>query len=233
LTSSAGHTQYEWTFDWLVFLPAQAHTIAVNLIPFWPIFQVEPGVNAPIFIVVVIIIYTFLKYFKDRGSINKLPIIMILSGFFWAIPMKNFAALHRFQSIFYAGFTIGVFILFLSRINSKLWRLLALNIALAFIIAVSLSNESKIPNTDMNRIADQLQNISRNLPEESKIYFDGDKNRIVKNCRYAADLFLGHCWFTSLEEAEYAVSANPNFGGQKLTCNLKFNLFKISHRRGN
>ena len=228
LSSAAGHTQFIWLFDWLNYLPAQAQAITVMLIPFWPVFQVDPGINASIFVVISLMIYALLRYLKDRSLVNKVHLILIFSGLPWAIVMKQFVAMHEFQSIFYIGLTVSVYVKLLSRINLQAWNLLAINITVAFLIAVSLTNYYKTPHTGMNLLADQFKPISNQLPENSKVFFDGDRKQMKGFSRYAIDLFLTGCLFTEQDQAEYVISKDPDFGGEKLTNNSEFNLFKVS-----
>ena len=126
LTSAAGHTNLLWSFDWLTYLPGQFHSIVMMLIPFWPIFQIEPGYNAPIFIVCIFILFIFIRFFSLKDSYIKVLLIMTLSGFFWSIPMKHFVALHDFQAIFYVGFVMSIFLLSFSKINIKPWNILSI-----------------------------------------------------------------------------------------------------------
>jgi hypothetical protein len=226
LVSAEGRTSFLWTFDWFNFLPGQAHAMVVMLIPFWPVFQVEPGVNASIFIVISVMVYTLIRFLKDRNSDNKVLLIMIYSGLLWTIPMKHFVALHDFQSIFYVGFAISVYAMILSRINLKAWNLLSVNMALAFLITVSLSNYYKASYS--SRFTNQFQNIYNQLPADSKVYFDGDRKRMTGFSRYALDLYLSNSIFTQQEDADYVISEDSDFSKEKLTHNSGFNLFRVT-----
>lgn len=230
IISAKGHTQYIWAFDWPSFLSGQSQAIATMLIPFWPIFEVDLGINASILLVASLIIYTLIRFLKDRSNINRMHLILIFSGLLWAIPMRRFVALHEFQSIFYVGFTISAYTVLLSHVNSKVLRMLAIDVALVFLIAVSVSNHLKAPNSNMNQLIPQFQTIRNKLPANSKIFFDGDKQRVVKYSRFAIDYYLVGYWFTSRKEADYAISKNQNFSGRKLTSNPGFNLYSISHK---
>lgn len=223
LSSATGHTSFIWSFNWLSYLPGQCHSMILMLIPFWPVFQVEPGYNAPILIVVLFILYTFIKFFKNEGFETRIFLIMTLSGLFWTIPMRHFVALHDFQSIFYVGFVISIYTLMFSRINNRPFNLLALNIALFFLISAALTNYHKTPF--LNRQISQFKNISSKLPEDSKVYFEGVLNG---KTRYV-ELILSDCIFAKKEQADYVITQNTDTPGKKLTCNQKFNLFKVPH----
>ena len=119
LSSSAGHTNLSWSFNWLTYLPGQLHSMILMLIPFWPNFQIEPGYNAPIFIVGIFLLYILIKFFNTRDSYTKIILIMTYSGFFWSIPMRHFVALHDFQTMFYVGFVISIYLSLFSKINIK------------------------------------------------------------------------------------------------------------------
>jgi len=232
LISSEGYTNLQFAFNWIPFLSGQAHAITMMLIPFFPIFLVEPGTMLPVVLIIVLIVYVLIRYFKDKSLINKVYVIMILSGLFWAVPMRHFVALHDFQSIFYVGFVMTVYILILSNINTKAWKLLAIDISLVFLINVSLSNHYKTQNLAMNRIIPQFQNISDKLPKNSKVYFDGDRKNVVPVCRFAIDFFLGDDWYVPAKDADYIISKNPDYNGVKLTSNREFNLFKAKDKSG-
>lgn len=227
LSSASGHTQFIWLFDWLNYLPAQAQSVMINLIPFWSIFQVNVGTNASVFLIISFIIYVFLRYFKNRNIVNKMYLVLILSGLPWIILMKQFVAMHEFQSIFYLGFTICIYTLLLSKINLKSIKLLAINVTLFFLINVALSNHLKTPHSGMNQLAKELEPISKLLPQDSKIFFDGNRKNIEGFSDYAIDIFFIQCIFTEKNEADYAVSKDPQHGGKKMTNNSGYNLFKL------
>jgi len=228
IASAQGHTQFLWTFDWASYLPAQAHAMALMLIPFWPVLQVEPGTNASALLVISLVAYSVLRYMKDKSAANKVHVVMIFSGLLWTFPMKNFVALHEFQSIFYVGFAVSVYTTLLSLLHFNLssWRLLAVDISLAFLIALSMFNHLQTQSSDMNRITAEFQNIREFLPQNGKVYVDGDRQRMLAS--HAIDFFLAGCWLTPPQEADYVVSQRSDYGGEKLTFNSEFNLFKAS-----
>ena len=227
ISAAAGHTKFLWTFNWLNYLPSQCHSITLMLIPFWPIFQIEPGLNASIVLVISAIIFYLIKYFKDKTTRNKVHLILILSGFFWTIPMRHFVALHDFQAIFYIGFAVSIYITLFSKMKLRVWKLLAVDIAVVFLISVSLSNHLKTPNS--STLTASFKNIYKHLPENSKVYFDGNRRLLKGFSEFAVDFYLSGCWYTPLNEADYAVSKDPNFSGKKLTSNQGYNLYKISN----
>jgi len=226
LIPAAGHTQYQQVFDWIPFLSGVTHSITLALIPFFPVFQVEPGYTASVFLVVSLLIYVIIKYSKDKNSFNKIIVIMILSGLFWAIPMRRFVALHEFQSIFFVGFTISVYILLLSSFKPNLQKFLAIDIVILFLLTVLLSNYYKTPDLAMNRMIPQFRTICNQLPANSKIYFDGDRQHAIQYSRFAIDFFLIDHVFTQEKDADYVISKNPDYHGVKLTTNPEYNLYK-------
>jgi hypothetical protein len=177
-------------------------------------------------------IYTLIRFLKDRNSNNKIHLIMIFSGLLWTLPMRHFVALHDFQSIFYIGFAISVYISLLSRINlnPQAWKLFAINLTLFFLITVALSNYYKAPHSSI--FTRQFQNIHNKLPANSKVYFDGDRRRMTGFSRYAIEFYLIGSFFTERNAADYAISKDPDFEGEKLTSNPEFNLFKVSGNAG-
>ncbi|MGO9481948.1 MAG: hypothetical protein ACLP05_09235 [Candidatus Kryptoniota bacterium] len=233
-TSAAGHTPLLWSFDWSNYIPSQAHAITLMLIPFWPVFQVEPGANASMLLVMLLILYTLFKYLKERSHANQVQLVMILSGLLWTIPMRHFVALHNFQCIFYLGFAISVYFILLCRLSSLKaggWKMLATAIAIVFLITVSLSNHLKPGASPANHITVQFQKIRDRLPADSKIYIDGDRNHMPGCVYHEIDFCLANYWFTRCEDADYVVSQKPNFNGEKLTANRDFNLFEVPAKR--
>ncbi|MGO9481949.1 MAG: hypothetical protein ACLP05_09240 [Candidatus Kryptoniota bacterium] len=228
--TASGHTQYLSSFDWRGYLPGQAHAIAIMLIPFWPILDVEPGLNVSALLVISLCVYSLLRYMKVRSAINKTHIIMVFSGLLWALIMKRFVALLNFELTFYVGFAISVYLILLSRVTPRAWKFLAADVALAFLIVVSLSNHFKTPSSEMNRITADFQNICNNLPVNSKVYIDGDRQQRIEFAPHAMDFFLAGRWFTSREEASYVISKSHDYDGERLTSNPDYNLFKVSDR---
>ena len=96
-----------------------------------------------------------------------------------------------------------------------------------FFINIALSNHFKAPDSNMNMLIGQFQEISKQLPKGSKVYFDGDRKKAIPNYKNGIDFFMVGNWYTSLDESEYVISQNPEFNGKKLTSNYVFNLFKI------
>lgn len=233
IKSAAGYTQFLWLFEWFPFLSGLAHSITIMLIPFWPVFQVEPGINASIFITVILIIYVFIRYLKNRVFENKILLIFLLSGLLWALPMRHFVALHEFQSIFYLGFVIGTYSILFSNLKFQVWKLLAFNITIFFLISIALSNHLKRPDFQMKKISSQFIEINEHLPVNSKVYFDGDRSQEVSTIKYAIDFFLTKQWYVQLDEAEFVISKNPDFNAKKLTNNTEYNLFKVTESSGN
>lgn len=225
ITSAEGKTSLLWTFEWLTFLPGQCHIIATMLIPFWPIFQVDFGFYASVTIVLFFIILLLFKYYNNPNPLNKMILIMLLSGFFWTLPMRHFVALHDFQSIFYIGFVLAVYVLLFSNLKFTSWNLIAFNITVLFIVSVSLTNYYKPSHS--NKLTNQLSEIRKSLPKNSKIFFDGDRRRLTGFSRFAYEFYLIGNTFTDKREADYAISFNTQFNNLKLTSNQKVNLFKI------
>ena len=184
-------------------------------------------------ITVILIIYVFIRYLKNRVFENKILLIFLLSGLLWALPMRHFVALHEFQSIFYLGFVIGTYSILFSNLKFQVWKLLAFNITIFFLISIALSNHLKRPDFQMKKISSQFIEINEHLPVNSKVYFDGDRSQEVSTIKYAIDFFLTKQWYVQLDEAEFVISKNPDFNAKKLTNNTEYNLFKVTESSGN
>jgi hypothetical protein len=58
------------------------------------------------------------------------------------------------------------------------------------------------------------------------VYVDGYRQQLGIG-HHAVDFYLAGSYSTSLEEAEYVVSENSSFGEERLTSNVKVNLFRV------
>ena len=67
-------------------------------------------------------------------------------------------------------------------------------------ISVALTNYHKSPF--LNPKVNKLQNIARQLPSNSRVYFEGNLNG---QTRYI-ELFLSDCIFAKRDEADYIIS---------------------------
>ncbi len=153
---------------------------------------------------------------------------MIYCALLWTIPLRSFVGLHAFQSIFYIAFALAVYSMLLSRIKEGTLRFLAIDLALTFFISMSMTNNLVSPSRSIDRVTGEFQNIKNDLPPDSKVYLDGNQTWMVGFSHRAIDYYLVGSWFTTRDEAQYAVSLNPDFPGNKLTTNAHYNLFKLS-----
>lgn len=196
------------------------------LLPFWPLVRVQ--VNISWLIVLIVMAYMIAGFFKDKSPLNKSLLIILLSGFFWTIPMRNFVGLHEFQSVFYVGFGISLYTILLTRLSQSAWKFLAVDVALLFIVSVAESNLLRSSPRGMNATTEEFQTIVGRLHPGSRVYIDGGIDKLPGLEPHEIDFFLSNRWLTARDEAEYVISRNTNHKGKKLTSNPDYNLFKVA-----
>ncbi len=114
-----------------------------------------------LFLIVLWIVYSQRKKcFSDLK--NPQILFMILSGFFWILPMKRLAATHDYTTMYYFGLTIGIYILILKPI-SKPRIVFALSLLL---FALSLNKVMRDQRKDLakkNALGDEFHEIRQRL----------------------------------------------------------------------
>ena len=152
-------------------------------------------------------------------------IVLPISGFIWSIPMKHFVAFHDFQTIFYIGLPLAAFtglLLFLPRKGMIVAALLAVVFFVFNLNAMNLHKE-RIAGM-VNPVTSEFEKIYAKVPRHSKVYIDGDRNTMGIGF-HAVNFYLAGSYYSSLDKAEYVVSANPYYNNSRLTYNGHVNLF--------
>lgn len=229
---AAAYAPYSAQLKWGYFLADQAARIVKLAIPFCGLLGLRLGgfrsLSALALIIFLLILFSF-PYFKEKRISLKIPAIFILSGLLWAILMKHFVAFHDFQALYYVGLMLVFFLSLSFNIQVKDKKIWALLVSLLFVMNVYWMNKEKATLApEVNKITAEFQAISNHLPRSSRVYVDDNVNNLGL-AYHALDFYLAGHYFTSIKEADYVISLNPDFGGQKLTSNEKINLFQISN----
>jgi tetratricopeptide (TPR) repeat protein len=199
---------------WGSFSKGQLHRIGAMSIP----YVLKKNGNFKLYGGIVLII-TFLGCIFSKKKI--LLLTLLLSGLFWAFPMRSFTFTHDYQSLYYIGIPIVLFFLIIHTIEKKLP--LALPFLLFFSIVTFLStniilNQSKAKEAQKcNLITYDFQDII-NYTETGNIFFiDGLLNEIAYGY-HAVEFYLsGNYLTTDKNFAEYIISKEKNYNSYLLT----------------
>jgi hypothetical protein len=230
LANPETYLPYQAQLRWDNFLVDQAGRFVRMLIPFGGFLDLKLSeylsTVALVFIAAIVMISSS-KYFKDWGITYKIPVVFVFSGLLWALLMRDFVAFHDFQSIFYIGFVAMWYMILSFHIHPRILKTAAIVVFLLFIMSVyRMSVEQGAISQVVNEVTSEFQNIYDKLPENSRIYVDGNRQQIGIGF-HAVDFYLAGSYSTTLEEADYGVSLNSGFNGERLTFNTRVNLFRI------
>jgi tetratricopeptide (TPR) repeat protein len=181
-----------------------------------------------IFIFLFLLLMTF--FIKQKVLLFS----FLLSGFFWAFPMRSFTFSHDFQSIFYIGVPLSLYYILLNTINKKskiTLPFIAILSMLLFIYTNITFNLSKSAASEpVNSILNDFQNIIDVTDKGNTFFIDGDRHSIAGGY-YTVDFCLADNFFTSKNNAEYFISRNKEFDKSILTPeNKEIYLFRGTPR---
>lgn len=159
-----------------------------------------------------------------------IAVAMGLSGLIWALSMRRFVVFHDFQSIFYIGLPL---ILYLSLfLQTKMLRgaVIAMALAICTTLLFALCAFQDGITKSLERTAHEhrfreFQVITEQLPSGASIFVDGDK-RMMGLAFCELDFYLIDTKRASKAKADFVVSPNRNFNAQRLTDNKRMNLFR-------
>lgn len=227
--------------NWRGFFEIQLMRITKILAPYGNIIKFPPFENRSemtseklieliiwcLFIGIIILSGTVSSRGKQVGQ--KALLALLISGFIWAIPMKTFTAFHEFQSIFYVGIPIALYIIIGFYISPTSSKLISIFVLMIFVSGIYQMNQSKeVISKIVNPVTSEFQNIYNHLPSGSKVYVDGDRDQIAI-AKHAINYYLAGSYFTSLKMADFVISENPDIKGEKLTSNDTVNLYRITN----
>ncbi|HUT43135.1 MAG TPA: hypothetical protein VMW95_02270 [Desulfobacterales bacterium] len=160
----------------------------------------------------------------------RIAAVLGLSGLVWALSMRRFVAFHDFQSIFYIGLPLILYlVLFLqSKMlrNAVIATALAIGTTLLFAFCAYQDGIAK----SLERIAHEprfkeFQVITEQLPSGVTVFVDGD-HRMMGMAFRELDFYLIDTKRASKAKADFVVSPNRNYNAQRLTNNKLMNLFR-------
>lgn len=173
-----------------------------------------------------LLVLSIVKAVRDRSFAAKgWFLLLLVSGFFWTLPMRKFAAFHDFQTIYYIGLPLGAYggiALFFRRRNAWPAAVAAL---LFFLFNVHFMNGDKERVAAMvNPITREFQDVYNLLPEKSRVYVDGDKNTMGLGY-HAVDFYLAGRYFATPASAQYVLTTRWLPGAQPLNSNRYVHLY--------
>ena len=205
--------------SWKVFIPSQIKRIGRLSIPH--ILIMDGGEDSVVYAagflcILLSILFIWLSKHKLLFS------MLVLSGILWAICMRTFVAYHDFQSIFYIGIPLVLYI----NIMNLVFRLRQIqNLKIFFIVLslfiISLScihmNLIKAMNTDRaNSITADYQVIYDKIGKGNKIHIMGDRVKVGGGF-HGCDFYLsGNYIQTNPHSAVYFIASSRNLFPQEL-----------------
>ncbi len=221
--------RYAEALRWTAYLWQQGERIAGLFVPasLAPVLLgPEPALPLVGLAAAGLLVLSIVKAVRDRSFAAKgWFLLLLVSGFFWTLPMRKFAAFHDFQTIYYIGLPLGAYggiALFFRRRNA--WPV-AVAALLFFLFNVHFMNGEKERVAAMvNPITREFQNVYNLLPEKSRVYVDGDKNRMGLGF-HAVDFYLAGRYFATPGIAQYVLTTRRLPGAQPLTSNVYIHLY--------
>lgn len=152
-----------------------------------------------------------------RHRIVLLP--FLLCGFAWSFPMRAFTAFHDFQSMFYVGVPLSLFLAILSPVRRS--RVAGGLLTAACIAAFLVSNieRQKAKSAESawtTRVTSDFQSIARVAEKGKAFHFDRVSYQMVVG--HARDFYLSGSYLSGTREAaDYVISTDREFGPAPLT----------------
>ena len=160
----------------------------------------------------------------------RIAAVLGLSGAIWALGMRRFVAFHDFQSIFFIGLPLLLYLaLFLQAKvlhGARISMALAICSTLLFSFCVFQDGVAKsLERTAHEHRFIEFQVISERLPSGASIFVDGDRKMAGMAFR-ELDFYLINTKRVSRIKAEFVLSPNRNYNEHRLTNNKLLNLFR-------
>jgi hypothetical protein len=136
---------------------------------------------------------------------------LVLSGLFWAFPMKYFVVFHDFQSIFFIGIPL-VFFALLAFLANKFSKILLVGFsALAFLIFISSQihlngMKGKDADTGTNILTADFQRVADRVGKGKTIFVDGDYGTIGGATHAVGFYLAGNYFSTTPKNADFVLS---------------------------
>ncbi|HXF49752.1 MAG TPA: hypothetical protein VNL73_10070 [Verrucomicrobiae bacterium] len=154
-------------------------------------------------------------------SRHKILIVsLVLSGLFWAFPMKYFVVFHDFQSIFFIGIPL-VFFSMLAHFVERFSKPVLVGFAgAAFLIFISSQihlNDKKEADTGTNVLTADFQRIADRVGKGKTIFVEGDYFTIGGATHAVGFYLAGNYFSTTPKNADFILSEQKNREFELLT----------------
>jgi hypothetical protein len=153
-----------------------------------------------------------------------------LSGAIWALSMRHYVAFHDFESIFFIGIPLVLYLAFFlqSRFLQGIRMAATLAVGSTLLFAVCVYRDGTAKSHERSAHAwrfMEFQAIADRLPPGAEVYVDGDR-RMADMAFRELDFFLGDAKYAPRSRASYIVSLQSCEDWPKLTGNARLNLFR-------
>ncbi|MDQ3232310.1 MAG: hypothetical protein M3Q07_10855 [Pseudobdellovibrionaceae bacterium] len=215
------------------FAKGQGIRLANVLLPFGATLpRIQPGPRAVLYVCILIASLALVWFIaaKRQKDWHAAGLVLFLSGFMWAIPMKFFVAFHEFQAIYYIGASLAFYAMASSLVDQRWRQSIAVVVCGLFIVSVWRMNRLKTDARAYGEaITSQFQDIRKKLPAGAKLWVNID-NYNHQIPAYAVSYFLmGSYMVDKQERADYVVTAYSDFKtGTPLTHNKHVNIFQMT-----
>lgn len=164
-------------------------------------------------ILLLVLLRGLLRQSSDRVAL----LVVLLSGFFWVIPMRNFTAFHDYQSLFYAGAVLVGYLALLHRFPRRASWVAAVVAVGVFVYA----------NVDMNRRKAEegkhFEAYTRDFARIGEQIGGGKRIQVGIDPEEFADemkrlrFYMAGSYFSDESHAQYVLSRNRGWQENPLT----------------
>ena len=204
----------EGIINWHDFTVSQVNRIIQWSFPYNKI-DLDFSGNAILLVLMLGLIGFFI--FKQTTEKRMIYLIIVIFGFGWLIPLRNLAAFHDYTTMYYVGIPLVFFLALFSlfRLSGK-WSYLLLLITLAVymnaIYQVKHLHESIAGNAnqytyDFMQIDQQIAGTGKNIFMKAPVPY----------APYVPVFYLPDQFISPIEQADYVISENRNYGPDNLT----------------
>jgi len=167
------------------------------------------------------------KLFKEMKDSKVAFLVVLLSGIFWCLAMRNFTAFHDFQAMFYVGFAMIFFMAVLSCLPAS---------ARGWIAAAALAIFT-FSAVDLNRVkTEEGRNYESRTSDFASIRnFLGENRRVqvgLSQGEFEAEFipfrfYMAGNFYSDAKHAEFVITRDRNFAPPTLTPdNREYFLFR-------
>lgn len=237
IAESAAYENYTDRLSFSYFIMKEGFRIIRLLIPlylemYWSEMTAVWKLSLAIYALFVAGVFCFMLR-KSKGLLKPDEmVILLLSGFFWTLPMRMHVAFHDFQAIFYIGISLAFYLLLFSRGKKYAGLILGIMSAI-FILNICLASADKYDKQKATSfVSYEFDFIVSKLPEGSTVHvvnkeeFADIGNNTGSYPLHVFDYYLSGFVYAEESVAEYIIAAGRDYNKQILTNNKRFNLFR-------